>query len=194
MSCDSTSGRMMMMSERPYSERGNSRLNQRRWPSRRAPARPARGSRARPASSIRLEDIACSPHGLQIAREFRIALDLAAQPRHLHVDRAHIAAELRLLGQRLARYRLAGAPRQCHEERGLAGRQMDGIAAAVELAARQVETAGAEAELGLRQARLRHALQDIADAQHQLARLERLGEVVLGPALEPVGPILRLRP
>src|SRR6185312_4564574 len=110
-------------------------------------ARRARGAAAGPASSIRLEDIARPSHRLQIARKFRVALDLAPEPRHLDVDGAHMAAELRLLGERLARHRLAGAPRQRHQQRGLAAGQMDRIAAAVELAARQIEAAGAEAEL-----------------------------------------------
>src|SRR5580658_7876135 len=189
MSCASTSGSTMMMSERPKSERGSTRLNQRRWLS---PGAAGWRGHAAAGRSIGLEDIAGAAHGLQIAREFGIALDLAAQPRHLDVDGPHIAAELRLLRERLARHGLAGAARQRQKQRHLGGGQMHELAAAIELAASQIEAEGAEAELAGDGARLRHALQDVADAQHQLARLEGLADVVVGAALKAVDAILGL--
>src|SRR5512142_2699908 len=116
----------MMSSERPQSERGSARLNQRRWlsasagaPSVAEPGAAEKiGSRCC-AGSIGLEDIARSTHGLEIAREFRIALDLAPKARHLHIDGAEIAAALRLERQILARHRLARLARQRSEQRGL---------------------------------------------------------------------------
>ncbi len=46
-------------------------------------------------SLLGLERIAGAPHGLQVAGIARVGLDLAAQPRHLHIDIADVAAELR---------------------------------------------------------------------------------------------------
>src|SRR5262249_26787351 len=101
----------MISSERPNRLRGSNRLCQRgsctawRASASPPPARPA----AEPGASIGLEDIADAAHRLQVARIFGIALDLAPEPRDLHVDRAHIAAELRLFGEPLAAYGGAGA-------------------------------------------------------------------------------------
>src|SRR5690242_6839289 len=158
MSCASTSGRMMMMSERPKSERGSRRLNQRRWSS----TAGAAGSMSA-LSSIRLENISRSSHRLEVAREFGVVLDLAPEPRHLHVNGPNIAAELRLLREGLARDRLAGAPRQREQECGFRLRQMDGIATAIERAAGDLQPIGAEADIGGGNRRFRHALQDVAD-------------------------------
>src|SRR5690348_16667278 len=111
MICSRISGVTMISSERPNSVRGSIRFSH---PGR-APAAPKRaaGTGVRPAASagggaavkvsIGLEDIAGTAHGLQVTREFRVALDLAPQPGHLHVDGADVAAELRLLGEVLAR-------------------------------------------------------------------------------------------
>src|SRR5260370_35311870 len=43
-------------------------------------------------ASLRFEGITGASHGLQITRVARIGLDLAAQPGHLHVDVADVAA------------------------------------------------------------------------------------------------------
>src|ERR1043166_303030 len=113
------SGVTMISSERPNSVRGSSRLYQRgSCTARRASAIGSAPSRpAVPGASIGLEDIADAPDGLQITREFRIAFYLAPEPRHLHVDRAHVAAELRLLGEALSADGRAGAPGERAEER-----------------------------------------------------------------------------
>src|SRR5579862_2274464 len=189
---------MMISSERPQSERGSARLNQRRWLSpaaasrRDAMARAGNSPRRLRALSIGLEDIACSSHRLQIAREFRIALDLAPEPRHLHIDGAQIAAALRLLRQILARDRFARLLRERVEQRRLGGRQMHWLAAAIKQAALQIEAAGAETQLLDALGLLRGALQDVADAQDELARLERLRQIIIGAALEPVDALLGL--
>src|SRR5215472_10708926 len=98
------SGVTMIKSERPNRLRGSRRLCQRRSSTaRRASAiAPAPSPAAAPRASIGLEDIADTSHRLKVARELRIALDLAPKPGHLHVDRSHVAAELRLLGEPLA--------------------------------------------------------------------------------------------
>ena len=93
----------MIRSDRPNRVRGSRRLCQRRSSAelRACATEPPASRVAEPGASIGLEDIADAPHRLQIAREFGISLDLAAEPRHLHVDGAHVAAELRLLGEPL---------------------------------------------------------------------------------------------
>src|SRR5437763_8432539 len=102
MTCTRMSGITMMRSERPKRLRGNARLTRLRWSSAGCPARaaapPAAGGGAGRARlwSIGLEDIAGAADGLEVARELRVLLDLAPEPRHLDVDGAHIAAELRL--------------------------------------------------------------------------------------------------
>ena len=106
-------------------------MNQRPWLSRDAVGAAVSAG----PDSIRLEDIAGAAHGLEIAGEFRVALDLAPEPRHLHVDGADIAAELRLLGQCLARYRDTGAAHQRGQQRGLGGGQMHRLLAAEQLIA-----------------------------------------------------------
>src|ERR1700691_5194425 len=130
------------------------RLNQRRWLS--APA--IRASAAFPASSAKsgglsgprsiwLEDIARASHRLQIARKLGVALDLAPEPRHLHVHGPQIAAELRRARQILARHRLVRLARQRHQQRLFGAGELDRRRAAVKLAALQVEPAGAPAAL-----------------------------------------------
>src|SRR5262249_26646525 len=144
-------------------------------------------------SSIRLEDIAGTSDRLEIARELDVLLYLAAQSRHLHVDGADVAAELRLLGERLARDGDAGALDENAEQRRLGGGEMHELGAAGEFAAVEIEAEGAEADVAHDLAcRRRHTLQDVADAQHQLARLEGLGEIVVGAALEAGDAVLGL--
>src|SRR5579872_2217812 len=121
MICTSTSGITISSSERPNIVRGASRLSQ---PLRRRPAgavplatSPASTSAAA-AASVGLERIAGAANRMEIAWEARVVLDLPAQPHHLHVDVAHIAAEMGRLRQLLARDRLAGALCQAAEEAG----------------------------------------------------------------------------
>src|SRR6185437_10626025 len=180
MICRRTSGVTMIRIERPKRLRGSARLTRLR-------GRSGVGSATAAGSSIGLEDIARPSDGLEIAREARILLDLAPEPRHLHVDSAQIAAELALLRQRLARHRGAGGLDEAGEQRRLGRRQMHRLLAAEELAPLAVEAEGAEADLAdALGRRRRQALEDVADAQHQLARLEGLRQVVVGAALQPV--------
>src|SRR5690349_2930385 len=159
MICSRINGVTMISSERPNSVRGSIRLSH---PGRLAGARRAAGARsyaspeaagrsvlaaaAAARASIGLEDIAGTAHGLQVAREFRIALDLAPQSCHLHVDRAHVSAELRLLGQDLAGDGFTRAPRQHGHQRDLRSGEVDQFAAAEQLAALDVEPARTEAD------------------------------------------------
>src|SRR5437763_5617517 len=130
---------------------GNSRLTQPRWRISKAsatgPPPNSRGSAVSPrdsagnaaAPSLGFEDITGATHGLQIAGIARIVLDLAAQPRHLHIDIADVAAERRRLRQLLARHRLAGLLRQARQETGLGRGQVRRIAAAEQLGARKIK-------------------------------------------------------
>src|SRR5262245_45161220 len=181
-------------SERPNVVCGKRRLTPARWRiSRLSAADSTRGSAGNTGRlSLGLEDIAGTTHGLQIAWITRIALDFPAQPRHLHIDIADVAAEPRRLRQFLARHRLSRLLRQYRQETGLGGGEVNNGVAAEQFAAREVETKIAKADFTRRRRRAGPALQDIADAQDELARLERLDEVIIGAVLEAVDPILGL--
>src|SRR5258708_28837982 len=148
-----TSGITINNSERPNMLWGNSRLSQPRWRISRLSGAGAAGSStgsagsATAALSLGLEDIAGAAHGLQVARITRIAFDLAAQPGHLHVDIADIAAERRRLRQLLARHGLTGLLRQARQQAGLGRGQMHRIAAAEQFGAREVEAKNPEPDL-----------------------------------------------
>src|SRR5690349_3764739 len=174
------SGVTMISSERPNRVRGSSRLYQRgSCTARRASAIGSAPRRPVPSeASIGLEDIADASNGLQIAREFRVALDLAPEPRHLHVDRAHVPTELRLLGEPLAADGRAGAPGERAEKGRLGRGQVHGFITAPELRALEVEAEPAEPHLARARAIDSGSREDVADAQHQLARLERLHQII----------------
>src|SRR5258708_21881368 len=194
-----TSGVTMMSSERPNRLRGSARLIRlRRLSAGRSTAKlvvvlggpgPATPGATR-SRSIGLEDIACASNRLDVAGKFRIVLDLAPQPRHLHVDSAHVAAELRLVCERLARHRLAGAAHQRGQERRLGRGEVDRLLAAEQLGALEIQAEGAEAALAAGLRRSRDTLQEVADAKDELARLERLGEIVVRARLEPGAAVL----
>src|SRR5712671_7654038 len=200
MSWRRMSGVTMMSSERPNRLRGSARLIRLRRPAAgRSPIEagvaalgmgPARVGATR-SPSIGLEDIACASNRLDVAGEFGIALDLAPQPRHLHVDGAHVAAELRLVGERLARHWLAGPAHQRRQQRRLGRGEMGRLLAAEQLGALEIEAKSAEAALAADFRRSRHTLKNITDAQDKLARLERLGQIIVGAVLEPSDAVLR---
>ena len=142
---------------------------------------------------VRHEHVAEAPHGLDVAGVGGIGLDQLAQPRHLDVDRAieHVVvAPAREQRQLLARERL---PRMLDEhlhQRELAGRQVDRRVAVDQRARREVERERPEGDRALGRRRpgrepLRLAAQDGVDARDELARVERLRQVVVGAHLEP---------
>src|SRR6266567_1288113 len=189
MICTSTSGITINSSERPNIVCGSSRLIRLRWRMSRsagasAGGSPLNGSHAAAAASLGLERIAGAPHGLQVAGIARVGLDLAAQPGHLHIDIADVAAELRRLRQILARYRLACPRRKARQQPRLGGRQVHDLVAAKQFAPRDVEAKPAEANGARRLVRDPAALDDVADPQNQLARLERFREEVVGALFE----------
>src|SRR5260221_4184887 len=113
-----TSGVTMMSSERQNRLRGSARLIRlRRLAAGRSTAKlvvvlggpgPATPGATR-SRSIGLEDIPWASNRLDVAGKFRIVLDLAPQPRPLHVHSAHVAAQPLPVGERLARHPLARA-------------------------------------------------------------------------------------
>src|SRR5690348_17276825 len=126
MICTSTSGTTISSTERPNMVCGKSRLITLFWRISSIPgARPGAVSAAAglgvwsSVASLGLKRITGAAHGLQISRISRIGLDLAPQPRHLHIDIADIPAELGGLRQVLARDGLAGMRRQARQERRL---------------------------------------------------------------------------
>src|SRR5882724_5216125 len=146
-------------------------------------------SRLRLSSAIWDEDITHAPHRLDVARLGWIGFDHFAQTRDLHVEAAVERLELaaaRQLRELVARQRLARVTHQCLQHRKLAGGQRDLFAILGQAAQRQVEFERAESDdhrvLG-RCARRLHggpASQHGMDAGQQFARIERLGQVVVG--------------
>src|SRR5712691_10905560 len=186
----STSGITISSSERPNIVCGSIRLIQLRW--RTASASAARAGAAisagicaaGAANSLGLERIASAADGLQIARVARIGFDLAAQPGHLHIDIADVAAELRRFRQVLARDRLAGPRCEARQQPRLGSRQAHDLAGAEQLAAGEIEAKSAKAKGARHLVGDPAALEDVADSQHQFARLERLCQIVVGALFE----------
>src|SRR5580698_667972 len=152
MICSSTSGTTISSSERPNIDCGNSRLIKLRPAPAPSGIASLVGSDAAKiggdatAASVGLEDIADPSHRLQIARITRILLDLASQPRHLHIDVAHIAAELRRLRQVFARDRLPGTRRQQRQQACLGSGQVHDVVAAKKFPANRIETESTKAQ------------------------------------------------
>src|SRR5262245_21422420 len=133
------------------------------------------------------EPVADAPHGLDEGGMAGIVAELLAEPGDEHVDRAVVG--LPVEAARGLQDAVAGedAPAVPHEEREqleLGGGELEGAA---------LEPRRARVPLDLerphlhRLARLRAgpAAQNRLEACHQLARFERLGQVVVGPQLEP---------
>ena len=88
----------------------------------------------------------------------------------------------------------AGAFGEDREDFLLAVGELEGFAAALQFPAGDLERVGAEHYLlDLRHRVRAAAAQDIVDAQDQLARIERLRQIVVGARLEPGNAALRLR-
>src|SRR5437867_2886128 len=146
MICTSTSGMTISSSERPNIVCGRSRFSQLRW--RRSSAAAVKPAASPPGAtaSLGLEGIADPPRRLQIARIARVLLDLAAQPGHLHIHIADVAAKLRRLRQILARDRFAGALGEARQQALFGGGQVDDRAVAKQFAAREIKAKGAKAQ------------------------------------------------
>ena len=130
------------------------------------------------------EPIPDAAHGLQPNRIGWVAFDLAAQPVDLDVDGP--LSDLRFAGHQLmAGDCLAGTSGENRKDFLFAIGEAQCFAAALQFAFGDLERVGAENDLLDLGHRLRSAAaQDIADPEDQLARIERLEQVVVGPRLE----------
>ena len=119
-------------------------------------------------------------------------LDLAAQPVHLDVHGPFVGAAGAPQG--VARDGRAGGGGEHLQHLALAVGEPDELLALPQFAALDREDEGAEPDGGGVRTRLarRRAAQDRGDAQQQFARLVGLGEVVVGPDLEPAHPVVRI--
>ena len=148
---------------------------------RQEPLRPAgrAGDRSACARQVaRLQHVAAAAHRVQEARLARVGLDLAAQPRHLHVDRALAGlVHAERGGDLLARQHLVGLAGQ----RGQQARASPPVRRTTPSGPRSSPRSGRSSArractgpAGGSGAGGGRAAQQGADAQHQLARLERL--------------------
>src|SRR6516225_5452983 len=145
------------------------------------------GSRA----SFRIQNVAFAAHCLQIDRIGWILLDLAPEPVDLHVDGALTAILAIVLGKLVPRDSHAGALGEVAQELAFALSEADGFAAAFQLAAADVKHESAHAHLA-GSGRAAAAAKHVAHAQEKLARLERLGQIVVDAGLQPFNALLRL--
>ena len=96
--------------------------------------------------------------------------------------------------QFVARNGLAGAGGEDGQDFLLAVGQLQGFAAALQFAPGDLEGVGAEHQLlDLGRRRRAAAAQDVVDAQDQLARIERLGQIVVGAGFQPGDAAVGLR-
>src|SRR5262249_38051294 len=144
----------------------------------------SRLARAR-ARSLARQHVARAAHRLDVAGLLGVVLELLAQLGHVDVDRAVERVEVLALErvvELLARQHAPRRPRQRGQELELGvgeGRapSLDGDLARAEV---DLQAAGAEAR-----GRGDVAAEHRADARQELARVERLGQVVVGADLEP---------
>src|SRR5215475_12678837 len=112
MACRMTTGATMMMSERPNSPRGSARLI-------------SPDGRAVSGDAVWDKNVPHAAHGLEIERKFGILLDLAAQARDLHVDRA-LERHAEPRAEIGARERASGIGGEELQQRCLRARQLHG--------------------------------------------------------------------
>src|SRR5262249_6757696 len=137
--------------------------------------------------------VSAAPHGFDVSRVLWIGLDLLAQAAHVIVDRAieqFCVAALGEVEKLVARERYLGSLEKGRKKPELAARQGNGHALrANELALTGIEYPVAEAN-SRRFRRLLARRQGLCAPEHggnardQLARRERLGDVVVRPHLE----------
>ena len=98
-----------------------------------------------------------------------------------------------LAGQRQSRHRVARGDRENAQHLALAIGEMHDFLAVAQLAALEMKHVGPERH-GLQRFHPRRggALEDIADPQDQLTRLERLGDIIVGADLQAFDPAFRL--
>src|SRR5258705_6235695 len=141
-------------------------------------------------SGRRAKAIADAGYRLEEQRIGGIARDLAPEPVDLHVNRTLVDGAL--AGQGAARHGLARRHGEDAQHLALAVGEMDGLVALAQFAAVEMVDVGAERDLlQRRHRRRRRALENIADSQHQLTRLEQLCDIILCADLHALDPGLR---
>src|SRR5262245_51199230 len=157
-------------------------------------SRAALTSMHQPTRSCVDQAVALASDRAQIAREGGVGLDLAPQTRDLHVDGPFVDGQTDALAQRLTAQHLAQARGEHTQQRGLRVGEGRALALVRQLTQLVVELEGPEDDKALRLAGRRHhravALQYVLNAQQQLARLERLAEIVVDTSLEAGNAIL----
>src|SRR5581483_11992149 len=147
-----------------------------------APAGDAHGAAAR-AATLRLKLVSDTPHRLQVPRPRRVLLDLRAQAAHVHRHRARLAGVRVVPDVRhelLAREHAARMPREVIQQVELARRQLDAPARVLDRARARVDAQVREAQrLAVSLLARARAAQHRRDARGQLARAERLRDVVV---------------
>mmetsp|Transcript_24080 Transcript_24080/g.44519 ORF Transcript_24080/g.44519 Transcript_24080/m.44519 type:complete len:402 (-) Transcript_24080:2106-3311(-) len=146
--------------------------------------------------SIRRQHIPCATHRLKVARLFGVLFDLAPQAGDLHVHRSFLGlapVAAKILNQLGAADGFTGFGRkelhQLHFGRGEANK----VRALPHLAPLHVIADGAKRQdLGGRLigGHIRHPAQDRVDAQQEFLGLERFRDVVIGPRLQPLDPVV----
>ena len=138
---------------------------------------------------VRVSSVAGAADVLDLRVAAGLELELAAQIADVRVDAAVVGHELaaeRLLGQRLARDDLAGRAHQQLEHAEFRAGQRHGCAGDAHLVHAGVQGDRSDLETSCdapRRAAAR-AAQYRANARHQLARIERLAEIVVGAELQ----------
>src|SRR3974390_3230589 len=140
--------------------------------------------------TVEAEPVTRSQHRLDDHGVTRVALDLAPQVLHVRIDGALVALELvaaYLVDELVARVDAAGNPGQREQHTPLGRRELDGLAPHDREVPVLVdhELTGTERLWSAAGRVAGPAPQDRLDAQHDLARAERLRHVVVGAEFEP---------
>src|SRR5216683_1286605 len=186
--CRMTMGTIMIRRARAYSPEGIQPLNALPIQSLAAETRPAAVRiSVRPVSSVLIrkcsrrcdQAIADAAHRLQEQGIGGIALDLAPQTVDLHVDRTFVDGAV--AGERAARHGFAPCDGENAQHLAFAIGEMNDLVALAQFAAIEMIDIGPERGLFQRlHRRRRGALENIADTQHQFARLERFCDIIVG--------------
>src|SRR5216683_2703929 len=199
--CRMTMGTIMIRRARAYSPVGIQPLNALPIQLLAAETRPAAVRiSVRPVSSVLIgqgsleicsrrgdQAIADAAYRLQEQRIGGVAFDLAPEPVDLHVHRALVDGAV--AGQRTARHGVARYRGENAQHLAFAVGEMNGVLALTQFASVEMIDVGSERDLLQRlHRRRRGALENITDSQDQFARLERLGDIIVGADLQALDP------
>ena len=159
-----------MISERPNNPRGRNCL-------RNAPGFMQRQSAF--IHAVRHQHIAHAANRLQVERQLGVFLDLAAQARHLHVD-GSLQRHTQPGAKIAARKRMPGMGGEQLQQRGFAAGQLHRLAVAGEARGARIEQRRPPSSpAGCRRLPAARRGATAAQPQQQLARLKRLGQIIV---------------